>query len=107
MKTYREYIAEAETKKVAIGHFNISNIEGMWGVFNAARELDVPIIIGVSEGERKFIGVKQTVALIKSLRDEYEYPVFLNADHTYSFDGIKEVIDAGFDSVIFDGAKLS
>ena len=35
------------------------------------------------------------------------WPVFLNADHTYSFDRVKEVIDAGFDSAIFDGAALS
>ena len=32
--------------------------------------------------------------------------VYLNADHTYSLDGCKEVIDAGFDSVIFDGSHL-
>jgi fructose-bisphosphate aldolase class II len=31
----------------------------------------------------------------------------LNADHTYSFEKVKEAIDAGFDSVIYDGAKLS
>jgi fructose-bisphosphate aldolase class II len=41
------------------------------------------------------------------LREQYNYPIFLNADHTYSFERVKEVIDAGYDSVIFDGAKLS
>jgi fructose-bisphosphate aldolase class II len=41
------------------------------------------------------------------LRDEYDYPIFLNADHTYSFDKVKQAIDAGFDEVIFDGAQLS
>lgn len=107
MKTLREYIAEAEEKKVAIGHFNFSNIEGLWGIFNAAKSLDVPIIMGVSEGERDFVGIKQAVALVKSLREEYKYPVFLNADHTYSFNRIKEAVDAGFDAVIFDGVKLS
>jgi fructose-bisphosphate aldolase, class II len=107
MKTLKECIQEAADKKVALGHFNISNIEGLWAVFNGAKKLNVPIIIGVSEGERDFIGVKQTVALIKSIREQYNYPIFLNADHTYSFDRVKEVIDAGFDSVIFDGAQLS
>ena len=42
MKSLRELIAEAEEKKVAIGHFNMSDTEQMWGIFNAARELDVP-----------------------------------------------------------------
>ena len=98
---------EAEEKKVAIGHFNISNLEGLWGVFRAAQALSVPVIIGVSEGERDFIGVKQVRALVDSIQEEYDYPIFLNADHTYSFDRVKEVIDAGYDSVIFDGANIS
>lgn len=107
MKTLRECVAEAREKKIAIGHFNISNTEGLSGVFRAAQVLNVPIIIGVSEGERDFIGVKQVAALVKSLREEFDYPIYLNADHTYSFDRVKEAIDSGFDSVIFDGAKLS
>jgi fructose-bisphosphate aldolase class II len=107
MKTLREYIQDARERKIAIGHFNISDTEGLWAVFHAAQALNVPVIIGVSEKERDFIGLPQVVALVKSIREEYNYPIFLNADHTYSFEKVKEVIDAGFDSVIFDGAKLS
>ncbi len=107
MKTLREYIKEAEMNHVAMGHFNISNLEMVWAIFNAARKLNVPVIIGASEGERSFVGVKQIVAVIKSIREEYNYPIFLNADHTYSFEKVKEAIDAGFDAAIYDGAKLS
>ena len=32
--------------------------------------------------------------------------VYLNADHTYTVDGVKAVIDAGYDAVIFDGSHL-
>jgi fructose-bisphosphate aldolase class II len=103
----RECITSAEKEKRAIGHFNISNIEMLWGIFNASRSLGVPIVIGVSEGERQFIGVKQVAAVIKSIREEYNYPIFLNADHTYSVEKVKEAVDAGFDMVIYDGAKLS
>ncbi len=106
MKTLRQAVHEAQEKKVAIGHFNISNLEGFWGVIKAAQSLSVPVIIGVSEGERDFVGVKQARALVTSLQAQ-GMPVYLNADHTYSFDRVKEVIDAGYDSVIFDGAKLS
>ncbi len=107
MISLRELLIESEKKGIALGHFNISNIEGLKGVCNAAHALKLPVLIGVSEGERDFIGVRQCVALIKSLREEYEYPIFLNADHTYSVDRVKEAVDAGFDSVIFDGAELS
>lgn len=106
MKTLRECIAEAEAKKVAIGHFNISDTEGLHAIFNAAKKLNVPVIIGTSEGERDFIGVKQVVALVKSLREEHNYPIFLNADHTYKVERVKEAVDAGYDAVIFDGVEL-
>lgn len=105
-KTLRQVIEEAGDKKVAIGHFNISDLAGLKAIFGAAKELGVPVIIGVSEGEREFIGVRQAAALVKSLREEYDYPIYLNADHTYSLEKVKEAIEAGFDSVIFDGAKL-
>lgn len=103
----RDCVKEAEEKKVAIGHFNISNIEMFWGIFQAAKSLDTPVIIGVSESERQYMGLKQCVALVESLRNEFNYPIFLSADHTYSIEKVKEAIDAGFDSVIYDGAKLS
>jgi fructose-bisphosphate aldolase class II len=107
MQTLREFIAEAAGRKLAVGHFNVSNIEGFWAIVRAAKELNLPVIIGVSEGERDFIGVPQIVALVKSYREETGQAVFLNADHTYSFERVKEAIDAGFDAVIFDGARLS
>ena len=78
----------------------------MRGIFNAAKKLNVPVIIGTADGERKYIGTKEAVAAVKSYRDEYNYPIFLNADHTYTFEGVKECIDAGYDSVIFDGTSL-
>lgn len=106
MKTLREYVQEADSTGVAIGHFNISNTEGLWGIFNAARKLNLPVIIGVSEGEEDFIGTEQVVALVKSIRDTYQYPIFLNADHHYSFERVKKAIDAGFDAVIIDAVTL-
>jgi len=107
MKTLHQYIQDAQASKTAIGHFNISNVEMLWGAFRAAQSLEVPVIIGVSEGERQFVGVRQCAALVQSIRREYDYPIFLNADHTYSVEKVKEAVDAGFDMVIYDGAKLS
>ena len=107
MKTLREIIKNAEENKIAVGHFNISDCVALKGIFFAAKELNLPIIIGVSEGEREFIGVKRAVDMIKSIREEFNWPIFLNADHTHSFEKIKEAVDAGFDAVLFDGGKLS
>lgn len=112
MKTLKQVIQEADSGKYAVGHFNISNIEALWAIFRSAQELrlptgeQMPVIIGVSEGERDFIGVRQAQALVTSLREEFDYPIWLSADHTYSFDRAKEAIDAGFDLIVFDRAEL-
>ncbi len=105
MKTLRECLQEAEEKKTAIGHFNISNMEILWAVVSAARKLNVPVIVGLSEGEGKFFGLKQAKAVVDSIRQEFNHPIFINADHSYSFDRLKEAVDARFDEVIYDGAQ--
>ncbi len=106
MKTLREYINEARERKTAVGHFNISDIVAFRAIVDAAQSVGVPVIIGVSEGERYFIGIKQVKVLVNSLQAEGR-PVFLNADHTYSLDRVKEVVDADYDSVIIDAADKS
>lgn len=107
MKTLREYIKEADEKGVAIGHFNISNLEALHGIYNAAKKLNVPVIIGLTEGEEPFVGREEGVALIRAIRERDNYPIFLNADHHHTFETVKASVDAGFDAVIIDGAKLS
>lgn len=101
--TLRECILNAEKNGVAVGHFNISDSEGFKAVVEGAKELGVPVIIGVSEGEREFIGLKEIVALVQIARGN-GMQIFLNADHTYSVEKAKIAIDAGVDSVIIDGA---
>ena len=106
MKNLRQIIQEAGQNKIAVGHFNISDCIALKGIFKAAQELNLPIIIGVSEGEREFMGVKRAALTVKNLREEFNWPIFLNADHTHSFEKIKEAVEAGFDAVLFDGGKL-
>lgn len=106
MQSLRETIQDAKARGVAVGHFNISDLAALNAIVDAVRELSLPVIIGVSEGEREFVGLSRVVALIRSIRETEEVPVFLNADHTYSFEKVKQAVDAGCDSVIFDGAKL-
>ncbi len=106
MKTLRESINEATEKGVAIGHFNISNIEALHGIYNAAKKLGVPVIIGVSEGEEEFIGLEEIATLVKEIRQRDNYPIYLNADHHYSFERVVRALDAGFDSAIIDAVLL-
>ncbi len=104
--TLREEIAEAKDENRAIAHFNVSDSTQLSGVLRAARRAEEPVIIGVSEGEGEFIGLTAIAALVRAARDGGQH-VYLNADHSYSLERAKAAIDAGFDAVIIDGAKLS
>ena len=91
---------------MAVGHFNISDLVALKAVYLAAREVNVPVLIGVSEGERDFIGVHQIAALVRSMREHDGFPIYLNADHTHSIERALEAAEAGFDLVVFDGSAL-
>ncbi|MGC2331591.1 MAG: class II fructose-bisphosphate aldolase [Candidatus Acidiferrales bacterium] len=106
MQTLREILEQAEAKGLAVGHFNISDLVILRAVFEAARDRNVPVIVGASEGERKFVGDRQLFALVESLRDEHNYPIFLNADHTHSLPSALQAAKAGFDWIVFDLSAL-
>lgn len=102
----RNQLEEAQRNGVAIGHFNISDLTLLKAVFASAQELKVPVIVGASEGERAFLGVTQIAALVKSIREEQDFPIFLNADHTHSLESAIAAAKAGFDSVVYDLSAL-
>src|SRR5277367_217141 len=106
MKKLIEVVQEAGRNCVAIGHFNIADLVLLKGVFEAARELRVPVMVGASEGERQFAGTRLLAAAVRSLREEFDYPIFLNADHTHSLASAMEAVKAGFDAVVFDLSTL-
>jgi len=97
----------AQKGKWAVGQFNVSNIETLKAIFGAAKKLRSPVIIGTSEGESKFLGLRQARALVSLLEEETGVPAILNLDHGKTFDYIKKAIQAGYDSVHFDGSCLS
>jgi ketose-bisphosphate aldolase len=102
----RDALKQAIRKGVALAHFNVADLVILKGVFAAAQELEVPLVVGVSEDERKFVGVRQIGALVRSLREEFDFPIFLNADHTHSLASAIDVARAGFDSIVFDLSAL-
>ena len=106
MQDIRTALELAREHGVAIGHFNVSDLVVVKAVFSSARELGVPVLVGASEGEREFMGVRQIAALVRSLREEFDFPVFLNADHTHTLEKAVEAVKAGFDSVVFDLSAL-
>src|SRR5580698_1775663 len=106
MTTLLEVLQQADARGIAVGHFNVSDLVTLYGVVEAASRLGVPVVVGASEAERRFIGVRQLVAIVQSLRDRGGPPIFLNADHTHSLPGALEAAKAGFDWVVCDFSSL-
>ncbi len=105
MPTLREVIQEFKSSNRGIGHFNISDSNQLHAVVQAAKETSLPVIVGLSEGEREFFPLVEVRALI----DQYQAQgtqIFLNADHTYTVEKVQHAISDGVDSVVIDGAKL-
>jgi fructose-bisphosphate aldolase class II len=106
------FIKEAEDKRVAIGHFNISDLSALKAIAAAARDIYdgyhvlVPVVIGVSEGEADHIGLRNAVCLVGNLRAE-GLPFFLNADHVHSLERLEAAVRVGFDSAVFDLSERS
>lgn len=106
MKNLIYYFKKAQREKFAIGQFNFSDWSQVRGIVNAAQNAKSPIILGTSEGESRFIGLQEAVAMRDTLRKKTGLPIFLNLDHGKSFEYLKEAILAGYDMVHFDGSKL-
>ena len=102
----KNYLKRTIEGKWALGHFNFSEDEALRAIVESAAELKTPIFIGTSEGERKHIGTKQAVNLVKAFREEFGIPIFLNADHHKSFESVKEAVDAGYDAILADFSTL-
>ena len=104
MNKLREVLQDAEKRRVAVGHFNFSELTVLKAVGEVARELDTAVVVGVSESEREFVGVRQAAALVQAMRDD-GLRIFLNADHTHSLEKAEEAARAGFDMVVFDASE--
>ncbi len=106
----KEMMKKAHENHYAVPHFNINNLEWTRFILEECEANQSPVILGVSEGAKKYMGGFQTVAsMVKALHDDLKItvPVALHLDHGSSYETCKEAIDAGFTSVMFDGSKLS
>jgi len=103
-----DYLKQAREGKYAIGHFNFSTEDVLKGIVEASRDAGaLAVMVGTSEGEAGFVGMKEAAALVKAMREDFNYPIFLNADHYKSFEKCKEAIDVGYDSIIIDTSRLN
>lgn len=102
----RDITQIAEDLNFTVGAFNVHNLEMLPEMIRGAKEMGSPIIIQTSIGTAKYIGYNVLVSVIKTLANEEMVDVTLHLDHAKDFDEIKQAIEAGYSSVMFDGSDL-
>lgn len=97
----------ANDLNMAIGSFNTHNLEMLPAIITAAKLQGTPVIVQTSVGTSRYIGPRNLVAVCKAMSDATGIDVVLHLDHAQKYDDIKEAIDAGYSSVMFDGSALT
>ncbi len=94
----------AEKRNIAIGHFNVSNVETFEAAVVASRKTKRPIFLAVSEGAIRHSGLEFFVGAREYYSKKYKIELFLHLDHGMDLDIIGDAIHQGFDSVMIDGS---
>ncbi len=98
----RHLYQRAKRQKFAVGAFNIDNQETLIAVSRAAQKLRSPVMVEVSEGEVKAIGLENVRDLVDNYKDEYGIEMYINLDHSPTVDDCKRAIDAGYEFIHID-----
>lgn len=104
--TMREMLADAREKKYAVPAFDVSNYEMIKAVIDVCEEERSPALFMCLKPDLQNKGIKFLTAMIKEAEKHYTVPVCLHLDHATELDDIKEAIDNGFTSVMYDGSVL-
>lgn len=106
MVPLQKALADARAARYAIGSFNVYNSETIRGVIESGVEMNLPTIVAFGAGYIPNMRLKDVAALVRSMAEDAPVPVVLHLDHCKSLDVIKEAIDVGFTSVMYDGSAL-
>ena len=105
--TVKEILDWAQKHNKAVCAFNVNNMELVQAVTEAAAETNVPIILQVSKGAKKYAGMNYILKLVEAAVQVTGVKAALHLDHGDSFELCKECLDNGFTSVMIDGSHLS
>jgi fructose-bisphosphate aldolase class II len=105
-KNLHAILAEATRLDYTVGAFNAHNLEMVPAMISAAEETGSPIIIQTSVATARYVGMQNFVTICQSMANDQMVDVDLHLDHAKDFNDIKDAIDAGYSSVMFDGSAL-
>lgn len=98
----RHLMQRSRQQHFAVGAFNIDNQETLIAIAKAAQKLEAPVLVEVSDGEVKALGLANIRDMVDNYRDEYGIEMYLNLDHSPTVEDCKRAIDAGFEFIHID-----
>ena len=102
----KELLKDAQDGNYAVGSFSVANMEMVIGVLKAARELSAPVILQIAEVRLKQSPLEIIGPLMVAAAENADTPVAVHFDHGKTEEKIKQALDLGFTSVMFDGSHL-
>lgn len=106
--TLKNILKMAESKDMAIAAFNVTSLEGVLAVIEAAEDEDTPVILQFANAAHsKYISLEDIGRVMVTFADKSKVPVCVHLDHGNNFDEIKRALDLGFTSIMYDGSELS
>jgi ketose-bisphosphate aldolase len=102
--TLRDILPRAQKEHYAVGAFNFNGYEDAAGIQLGAEQARSPVILMASQGACQYIGLYETVGIVRGLAKHSKAPLCLHLDHATDHDFIKEAIRAGFSSVMIDAS---
>lgn len=103
----RELLVDAEKNNYAVGGFNCPTLENVYGVIQAAEKEQVPVILSFPQVHEKTVPLKVIGPILLQAAREAKVPVCVHLDHGSTVAYVEEALRLGFNSVMYDGSKLS
>ena len=103
---FAELLRDANAAGSAVPGFNVFGHEDALGVVRAAESLGAPVILATNREMVEYMGVRQAASMLGLLAEEASVPVCVHLDHCHDVDLARRAIDAGYDSVMYDGSQL-
>ncbi|MCL6459818.1 MAG: class II fructose-bisphosphate aldolase [Gorillibacterium sp.] len=104
--TLKELMKDAQRNHYAVGMFNTLNLEMIKSVIRAAEEQHSPAIIAVAEVHAPFNPLSLIGPIMVKAAREAKVQIAVHLDHGLSAAAIKEALELGFTSVMYDGSTL-
>lgn len=99
-------LADAKQKGYAVGSFSVANMEMVLGVIRAVEETKSPAIIQIAEVRLNHSPLELIGPLMVAAAKNSSVPVAVHFDHGKTKEKIKQALEIGFTSVMFDGSHL-